>query len=196
MLDIIWPKWGTVLFNQVFKTLIFLQLPSQYMPRCLFYIPTMLFFWSRGKWKRVIQLWDCSYRIRSPLLFLLPWNPKQMMYYCVFILVTQRISCPQQNTSAEMISSFQYVRGKSLYFVSSAFAFRGKDNKQFLQLCYSFSQLSQASFFWGFTFWAWWSWSTCCWTGEPPKEIQKPRDRYLIEKLQLAYLVRNILTTF
>lgn len=41
------------------------------MPRCLFLYPNNAFFWSRGKWKRVIQIWDCSCRIRSPLIFLL-----------------------------------------------------------------------------------------------------------------------------
>lgn len=41
------------------------------MPRCLFLYPNNAFFWSRGKWKRVIQIWDCSCRTRSPLLFLL-----------------------------------------------------------------------------------------------------------------------------
>lgn len=72
--------------------------------------------------KRLIKLWDCSYRTRSSLLFL--WSilkPKADHVLLVFISVTQIISCFYQNSSAELILSLQYVWGEMLYFLSSGF---------------------------------------------------------------------------
>lgn len=78
--------------------------------------PNNAFLWSRRKSKRVIQLWGCSCRIRSPLLCLLSaLKPKSdNVLLCSHLCDTEALSCLQQNTSAETIPSFQYVRCESL----------------------------------------------------------------------------------